>query len=511
MPQHPQYMDPDTGKPVYFDPDTGKPVRAGTSVNVATNTPRIGPPKTDWANIMSGGLKKPAGWVANEIRGIASEAYRNPEGFIESVAPAAGATFGAALGGPPGAVVGAGLGHLFGKMNRGASNVSTGKNVAAGMPTTAVGAAADTVGSMALNAGPDVALAPTLKLLRRGGRSLISKAASPNLSSVNNMSEMGIRGELPQDVRNQIAETLYQETKKAHEWSPVSDDMARRLMDRTKATGARNTEIVEGMRDAGQTLPMGPVYGEAGGFALKGTRAGYTPAAEQAAVRARLRELIHAPESRLTVPFEKHGLATKPTETLAHEVTTVPNLKASTVEPKFKTVPGESSFEGIETVPTVERSRIPHPSADPMDVLDAQRKLGGELRSSYGLDPTQTAAQKVDKALYHSGSESLKNLDVTGELRSGMKLEHEQLNALDALINRSYLQSNQKPINLYTLLGILGTNPSAIALGVGNYPKVMAGVGRNMMSGADRFLPATEAVSNAYRAAMLGLMNQPQR
>lgn len=501
MPQTPTY-------PPGFVPD--KPTTAVPEGFVSDKTKaKIGPAKTDWANVLSGGTKNVGRFMANTIMDVAREAYRNPEGFIESAAPAAGTTIGAILAGPPGAVMGAGFGHLYGKMNRGVSNLSQGKNVAEGMPTTAGGAIQGLTGDLALNAGPDVALGPTLRLMRAGGKSLLGKAAAPTKSSLEGMSEMGRQGVLPQDVRGQIAETLYREAKQAREWSPISDDMARRLVQSTQKTHAGNTGIVQEMVDTGQSLPMAPVYGEAGGFALKGTRAGYTPAPEQAAVRARIQEFLHAPESRMTVPYEKHGLATRPTETLANEVRTVPDLAKSTVEPRVKTVAGESSLEGIETVPTVERSRIPNPEANPMDVLQAQRKLGGELRSSWGLDPAQTAAQKVDKSVYHAGGEALKNLDP--RLREGMKLEHEQMNALDALVNRSFLQSNQKPINLYTLLGILGGNPAAVALGVGNYPKVMGGVGRSMMSTADRFLPATQAVSNAYRAALLGLMNQPQR
>jgi hypothetical protein len=421
-------------------------------------------------------------WLATEgvnagknlLRAVAA----NPEKTIETVGPAAGAAGGFAIGGPVGALAGAGAGYLYGKANRAASNYAQGKPVTEGMPQSVGDLGWDIAENVGGNAVPEAVLGKVGGFLTARGRGLVGRAVAPKLSDINHMSEMGGRAATPQAVRGQIADTLLRETPK-DTWSPVSDRALESLVGTARQVHSGNEAAVRAAAEGGATANMAPIVGKATGDALhKAQKFGATPHAEKQAIRARAKDYMTDPESSLTVPFE--------------------NVKSG------DTV--GAMGEPISGAPTIERSRIPNMEADPADMLDKYRGLSAKLRGTFGLDQSQQAAQTLDKGVYRGIGEALK--DMTPGLREGMQREHEIINALDALVSRSYQQSTAKPVNLYTLLGILSSNPEAIALGVGNYPVVMAGVGRSLYNAGTRMTANAPDTANIYRAALLGLMSQ---
>lgn len=424
-------------------------------------------------------------WLATEgvnagknlLRAVAA----NPEKTIETVGPAAGAAGGFAIGGPVGALAGAGAGYLYGKANRAASNYAQGKPVTEGMPQSVGDLGWDIAENVGGNAVPEAVLGKVGGFLADRGLGLIGRAVAPKLSDINHMSEMGARYTPPQEVRKQIARTLVRETPK-DTWSPVSDRATQSLIEtarRVHVGPGSNEDLVRAVSESGASGNMAPIVGKATGDALqKSQRFNPTPHAEKQAIRARAKDYMTDPESSLTVPFE--------------------NVKSG------DTV--GAMGEPISGAPTIERSRIPNMEADPADMLDKYRGLSAKLRGTFGLDPSQQAAQTLDKGVYRGIGESLK--DMTPGLREGMQREHEIINALDALVSRSYQQSTAKPVNLYTLLGILSGNPEAIALGVGNYPIVMGGVGKSILNAGTRMTANAPDTANIYRAALLGLMSQ---
>lgn len=490
-------------------------------------------------------------YVVQGAKNLFRAVQANPEKTIEIAGPAAGAMMGATVGGPPGALLGAGAGYLYGKANRAASNVATGKPMSAGMPQTAGAAAWEPVEAIVGNALPDLAIPKIAGVLKAAGRDIVGRSVKPPISKINDMVEMGQRGTLPQDVRSGIAQDLIDNANRGGVWSPTSDANARNVVNRLKTVHDEGTDAVRMASEAGETQAMAPVVGEAGGYALAQARRSPTPSPNLAGVRGRIRDYMTDPESSLTVPFQ-NGIVSKPSGTLANEVSyasskpfdDVPALQRVSFEqqggptsliPQLKAVPGDevysrvefgakggdSALEGVQYGPAP-TTRIPNPEANLLDLLEKRRYMGGELRGSYGLDATQRAAQTMDKAWYRQAGDALK--DKAPGLRGAMDEEHRLMNAMEALIPAEYMAGGNKPVNLYTFLGLASGDPIPLALGIGNYPYVMGGLGKSThnigarMAGEMPFGPAGKVspleASNLMRAALLRqklaeLMPQP--
>lgn len=482
---------------------------------VSSDAPRIGPDKLATGEKALNHFER-AGWEVLKLAKRGKDyATKKPEEFIEAAGPAGGAALGAGIGSMfagvgalPGAALGALGGYAYGKANRAASNASTGKPLSTGMPQEASGWTEDIATGVLGNTIPEVATGPVINGLVRGGRSLIARAVAPRLSTIEHMSEMGQRGMLPQDVRNQIATTIRAE-KPAHLWSPVSDEAARGMMSKTINQANANTGVVDAMTEAGKTVPMAPVYGEGGGYALSRAKAGFTPSETLGPMRARIEQFRTDPESRLTVPYERVKFEPRRPfdETPAVQGVSFESRSAGNeMIPTTRAVPGEELYSRVEFDPTVVRSRIPNPEGNPSDLLQAKRMLEGEERANWGKDVAGTARSLVNKGMIKSSGNALKELDETGTFASGLDREHKLMNALDALVYRSQLQSTARPVNLYTMLGILGGNPQAIALGIGNYPWAMAGLGNTMWNAGERLAGNRQLAGNLLRAALLSQM-----
>lgn len=424
-------------------------------------------------------------WPVQTVRGAIRGYEDDPEGFIDQAGPMAGASMGMAAGGPPGAAVGAGLGYLYGKGNRAVSNLFKGKPVMTGFPKTVGEEGWNILQNWGGAVGPEIVVPGAAAALKAGGRSLVRRSIMPNRTALNHASEMAGRGTLPQDVANQVAETAH-EVAGSKFWSPMSQGATRNLMSEAVKGADANTALVRGVTDAGTTIPYAPIVGEAGGRSLAAVKGGLTPGEVLPGVRSRLQSLMHDPESRMTVPYESWTM--RPGGAGKVLATSLPAKveNGAVVQGLPGAARGETMLQGIAPQRAVRTTpvdmRIPNPETNPSDLLTGLRMLSGDLRANWGAkNSAQSAVAGLDKNVYHGGVDTLK--DVTPGLREGMDREHRIMNALDPIINKEVQQSNAKPINLYTMLGIVGGNPSAVALGAGNWPVAMGAAGH----GAWRF------------------------
>lgn len=412
-------------------------------------------------------------FVAQGAKDLYGYVTKNPERSIEIAGPAAGATMGGAvgtivpgIGTGIGALLGAGAGYLYGKANRAASNVSQGKPVTTGMPQTPGAAAMEPIDAILGNAGPEMVLPSVVRGLRAAGTHLVGSAMHPPLSTVNNMAEMGRRGTLPMDVRKAGAVDAINLANRHGNASPVSDANVRSLVGELNTDLNAVTKGAEDLRDAGKTLDMGPITGEAGGYAVhsvrgsQGVGGSFTPTDKLPAVRARIRAYQTDPEATTTV------------------------LSAS-------------------------GRRVPNPAANPVDVLAKRRNLSGDLRGAYGLNPDNSSAMIVDKSMYRGTGEALR--DASPEIGAALDREHQGMNLLQMMVPQQYLQSGAKPVNLYTLLGTLSGNPAAIALGIGNYPYVMAAGGKGLYNAGTRVAEHSGDTANLTRAILATMLANQQQ
>jgi hypothetical protein len=85
------------------------------------------------------------------------------------------------------------------------------------------------------------------------------------------------------------------------------------------------------------------------------------------------------------------------------------------------------------------------------------------------------------------------------------------MNLLQMMVPQQYLQSGAKPVNLYTLLGTLSGNRAAIALGIGNYPYVMAGGGKSLYNAGTRIAERSGDTANLTRAILATMLANQQQ
>jgi hypothetical protein len=440
--------------------------------------------------------------VTQVYRGIKAD----PEGFIDQAAPAAGAGLGAAattlMGAGPaaGAFGGALAGRGYAKLNRMTANAIKGRPVLKGLPSTVAEEGQGMLGDVALNAGPELVGRAVIPPLINGGRALIRKAISPNLSSVEHMSEMAKRGTLPVDVGNQIANTVHRESGAF--WSPLSEGATRNLVNEGIKGAEANTAAVRAVGDAGGTVNVAPMIGDAGGRSLATARGDWTPSEILPSIRARLQSLMHDPESRLTVPYERWTEPRTPVSPDTRVMYELPGDGGALVR--------RAGDEGLgDTLGRPEKfsAVVPHPTANPSDVLTSIRKISANERANWGAKSSaQSATSGLNKNLYHAGSEALK--ETTPGLREGMGREHELMNAIEAIVRRSTQASNATPVNLYSAMGIVGNNPTALAMGVGRYPTIMAGVGHAAMTAGER-LGGQRALGGEVGDFMQGALGRP--
>src|SRR5574343_175979 len=454
--------------------------------------------------------------VTGYLSNVANYVQKHPEETIEMVAPAAGATIGGLVAGPPGAVTGATAGWAYGKANRAASNAATGKPIGTDMPKTLGDWGWDLAGDVALNSGPDVAIPGIANFLKARGVGLVSRAMRPSQSTVNHMVEMGQRGALPMDVRAKGAQTLIDTANKHGNLAPVSDKNIRSAVGDMWKAHDDVTDVVRAGADAGDTVAMGPITGEAGGYAVHSVRGkggiggSPTPSDKLPAVRNRIKAYQSDPESTLTAPTTvyKPDVATPVSPETSVRID-FPNSELLT------TAEREGITETLKPRGGPFKRNVPNPEANPLDLLEKRRYLGGDLRGSYGVNPDNANATIVDKAWYRATGDELKSM--YPEVASNLQAEHELMNAIGMALPQEYLTSQANPLNLYTFLGAASGQPEALALGISNYPWAKSALGKGLhnlgarMGGERagaimRFKTLPETTASLYRAALRSRM-----
>lgn len=410
-------------------------------------------------------------------------AFSKPEDAIEAVGPAAGAGLGAGIGAMfggvgalPGAAIGATGGYLWGKMNRGVSNVATGKPVTEGMPQSAGELTRDVAVNVAGNAVPEVAIPAVVKGLTWAGKKAIGRAVGPPSGILNKMAEA--RGRTPQEVREYLGDVSYKNN------IPPTGTGLRKAINKVNINSAEQKGMETAAGEAGQSIDMRRVMKDTRksslnyrkpGASIRNIEADTRPNASIAATKAALEETA-TQHPQLSVPFESVRTKVNPTTLVPED--------------------------------TVRRSSIPNPEAAPAVVGDVRRGVNAKLVDAYGLDPESKAGIVVDKAWAHNTGKALENATADVGTRGYADIgreSHDLLNLVDALRNRSY-NTATNPIRLYEFLGALSGNPEAIGLGMASRPGFMWNTGRGMRMQGEALAANQDTIGNLYRAAMLSMM-----